>query len=146
MALSASSFWFWDRPSWGQAEVWAVVFLLVPSLLVRRDGRSFLASLINGADNRWSTSKMSVVLWTYGLLFAFLTIILHTRGVGVDKLDVPDQYLLLLAIPAGRGRCRGRHHPVEDPERPAIRKAEGSGATERAGGRRSAGLGRLRQV
>jgi hypothetical protein len=99
--MVASSFWFWDRPSWGEAELWALAFLLVPSLLIRPGGKSFLAGLVTGTDNRWSTSKASVVLWTYGLLFVFIAILLHTRGHGLDQLTLSDQYLLLLGIPAG---------------------------------------------
>lgn len=97
--MIASSYWFWDKPSWGAAEVWALIILLVPSLLIRWKKRSFIASLVNGADNRWSTSKVSVVLWTYGLVFAFLTILLHTRGDGLQHVTLSSQYLLLLGIP-----------------------------------------------
>ena len=42
---------------------------------------------------------MSVVLWTYGLLFALVTILLHTRGQGLNDLKLSDQYLLLLGMP-----------------------------------------------
>ena len=95
-----ASYWFWDKPSWGEAELWALGILLIPSLLIRRGRQSFIASLLTGQDNRWSTSKASVLLWTYGLLFAFITILLHLRGAGLDKLELSDQYLLLLGIPA----------------------------------------------
>ena len=97
--MIASSFWFWDRPSWGQAEVWALAFLLVPSLVIRVEHRSFLAALVTGHDKRWSTSKTSAALWTYGVLFAFITILIHQRGQGLDHLELSDQYLLLLGIP-----------------------------------------------
>jgi hypothetical protein len=96
----ASSFWFWDKPSWGQAEVWALVILLIPSLFLRRGGTRFVAGLLLGKDRRWSTSKASVVLWTYAILFAFIAILLHTRGDGLDDVKLSDQYLLLLGIPA----------------------------------------------
>lgn len=98
--MLASSFWFWDKPSWGQAELWALAFLLIPSLWFRRGGNRFLHGLILGKDNRWSTSKTSAVLWTYGVLFAFTAILLHERG-HLDDLSLNDQYILLLGIPAG---------------------------------------------
>jgi hypothetical protein len=97
--MIASSYWFWAHPSWGTAEVWALLFLLVPSLAFRTEGKSFLSSLVNGADNRWSTSKVSVVLWTYAVVWAFLAILLHTRGQGLGNIKLSSQYLLLLGIP-----------------------------------------------
>ena len=97
--MIASSYWFWAHPSWGAAEVWALLFLLVPSLAFRTEGKSFLSSLVNGADNRWSTSKVSVVMWTYAVVWAFLAILLHTRGHGLDNIKLSSQYLLLLGIP-----------------------------------------------
>jgi hypothetical protein len=97
--MVASSYWFWAHPSWGAAEVWALLFLLVPSLAFRTEGRSFLSSLVNGADNRWSTSKVSVVLWTYAVVWALLAVLLHTRGQGLGHIKLSSQYLLLLGIP-----------------------------------------------
>jgi len=96
----ASSFWFWDKPSWGEAELWALAFLLIPSFFLRRGGSRFIAGLILGKDNRWSTSKASVALWTYAVLFAFIAILLHTRGQGLNDIELSDQYLLLLGIPS----------------------------------------------
>jgi hypothetical protein len=98
--MFASSFWFWDKPSWGEAELWALAFLLIPSLLVRRGGSRFLTGLLLGKDRRWSTSKASVALWTYAILFAFIAILLHTRGSGLNDIKLSDQYLLLIGIPA----------------------------------------------
>jgi hypothetical protein len=95
----ASSYWFWSHPSWGAAEVWALLLLLVPSLAFRTDGTSFLSSLVNGADNRWSTSKVSVVLWTYAVVWAFVVVLLHTHGHGLGNAKLSSQYLLLLGIP-----------------------------------------------
>ena len=97
----ASSFWFWDKPSWGEAELWALLFVLVPSFFIRVGGQRLIVGLILGKDNRWSTSKFTVVLWTYAVLFAFVAILLHTRGRGLDNISLTDQYLLLLGIPAG---------------------------------------------
>lgn len=98
--MIASSFWFWDKPSWGEAELWALAFLLIPSYFARRRGLSFMGSLVLGKDLRWSTSKASVILWTYAVLWAFVTILLHTRGSGLDNIELSDQYLLLLGIPS----------------------------------------------
>lgn len=106
-ALIASSAWFWDKPSWGEAEVWAIAFLLLPSVVsfflvrvLKRPRGHFFISLINGLDGRWSTSKAGYLFWTYALLFAFLSILFHTRGEGLDDLELSEQYLLLLGIPA----------------------------------------------
>jgi hypothetical protein len=97
----ASSFFFWDKPSWGEAELWALLFLFIPSFFVRRGGQRLVVGLILGRDGRWSTSKFAVVLWTYAVLFAFIAILLHTRGRGLDNIELADQYLALLGIPAG---------------------------------------------
>ena len=98
--MIASSYWFWDRPSWGWAEFWALLVVLAIAFAIRSNGTSFFYSLVLGYDKRWSTSKASAVLWTFGLFFAFLTIALHTRGHGLDHLKLDQQYLLLLGIPA----------------------------------------------
>jgi hypothetical protein len=103
--IVASSFWFWDQPSWGWAEVWALLALVLVSValsaLIRPPEKYFSIALINGHDNRWSTSKASAALWTFGLIFAFVTILIHTRGDGLDDLKLSNQYLALLGIPAG---------------------------------------------
>jgi hypothetical protein len=106
--ILASSFWFWDKPSWGWAEVWALLAIVLVSVILSRlikppenSEKSFAFALINGMDNRWSTSKASVALWTFGVLFAFLAILIHTRGDGLDNLKLSSQYLALLGIPAG---------------------------------------------
>lgn len=103
--ILASSFWFWDKPSWGWAEVWALLAIALVSValsaLIRPPERFFSFALINGTDNRWSTSKASVALWTFALIFAFLAILFHTRGDGLDNLKLSSQYLALIGIPAG---------------------------------------------
>ena len=103
--ILASSFWFWDKPSWGWAEVWALLAIVLVSValsaLIQPKEKYFAFALINGFDNRWSTSKASVVLWTFGVIFAFLAILIHTRGDGLDNLKLSSQYLALLGIPAG---------------------------------------------
>jgi len=126
-----ANYWFWDHPDWGWAEVWALAFLLIPSFAVQvtkelpsnmtgtkvTAKQPFFLALINGTDNRWSTSKASVVLWTYGVLFAFVAILLHTRGHGLDNLKLSDQYLLLLGIPtaAAVGAKAITQSKVKDP-------------------------------
>lgn len=106
--ILASSFWFWDKPSWGWAEVWALLAIVLVSVILSRlikppenSEKSFALALINGMDNRWSTSKASVALWTFAVIFAFLAILIHTRGDGLDNLKLSNQYLALLGIPAG---------------------------------------------
>ena len=39
------------------------------------------------------------MLWTYAVVWAFLAILLHTRGQGLDNIKLSSQYLLLLGIP-----------------------------------------------
>ena len=103
-----ASIWFWDSPSWGWSEAWAVAFLLAPSIVSflavrvgdKKNARFFLA-LINGKDGRWSTSKAGYLLWTYAIAFAFLAILVHDQGRGFEGIDLNDQYLLLLGVPAG---------------------------------------------
>lgn len=64
----------------------------------------FLRSLIVGQDGRWSTSKLQAVLWTGALLFALLAILIAKEILGarlpeLARLDLPDQYYLLLGGP-----------------------------------------------
>jgi len=103
-----ASIWFWDSPSWGWSEAWAVGFLLLPSIVSffavrvgRKKNARFLLALINGKDERWSTSKAGYLLWTYAIAFAFLAILIHDQGQGLEDIDLNDQYLLLLGVPAG---------------------------------------------
>ena len=114
MAVAAQHVWFWQTPSWNWAEIWALVVLLVITFFPvrvptkrreRNGGRGatklapLFASLVNGKDGRWSTSKTSTVLWTYAVWFAFLTILLHTNGKGLEHAIVKQQYLVLLGVP-----------------------------------------------
>lgn len=107
MLTAASHVWFWQTPTWGWAEFWALVIVLLPSALafvakhvLGRSDAHFFLGLVNGRDGRWSTSKTSVLLWTYSLWFAFLTILLHTNGAGLHGSVLRPQYLALLGIPA----------------------------------------------
>jgi IPT/TIG domain len=112
--LAAAHALFWQTPSWNWAEFWALLVLLGVSLFPIRvpKKRSELngsngatkwgvvfVSLVNGKDGRWSTSKTSAVLWTYAVWFAFLTILLHTNGKGLEHAILKQQYLVLLGVP-----------------------------------------------
>ncbi len=109
MLATASHLWPWQTPSYNWAELWALLVLIAVSLLPIRvtnpDGsktvlRLFVA-LVNGTDGRWSTSKTSAVLWTYAVWFAFLTILLHTNGKGLEHTILEQQYLVLMGVPVG---------------------------------------------
>jgi hypothetical protein len=112
--VAAGHVWFWQTPSWNWAEVWALVVVLAISLIPvavpkkRRETSGpgddtkttvLFVSLVNGTDGRWSTSKTSTVLWTYAVWFAFLTILLHTNGEGLEHAILKQQYLVLLGVP-----------------------------------------------
>jgi hypothetical protein len=114
LAAAQEHVWFWQTPSWNWAEIWALVVLLaitffpvrVPTKRRERNGgggatkwAALFASLVNGKDGRWSTSKTSTVLWTYAVWFAFLTILLHTNGKDLEHAIVKQQYLVLLGVP-----------------------------------------------
>jgi hypothetical protein len=105
--------WFWQTPSWNWSELWALLVILVVSVIpvpvprkrsevsggqVMKTAPLFVA-LVNGRDGRWSTSKTSAVLWTYAVWFAFLTILLHTNGKGLEHAVLKQQYLVLMGIP-----------------------------------------------
>jgi hypothetical protein len=106
---SASHIWFWQTPSYNWAELWALLVLLIVSILPVRvtnpDGTTttvtLFVALVNGTDGRWSTSKTSAVLWTYAVWFAFVTILLHTNGKGLDHEILEQQYLVLMGVPVG---------------------------------------------
>ena len=123
---------FWARPSWEWSYIWAVVVLALPSvglaLVNWRDDdapkRRWLLGLVQGADNRWSTSKTAIVLWTYALWWALLAVLIHTHGSGFADQTLKSQYLLLLGIPtttavAARSTQKGRkltakpHHEID---------------------------------
>lgn len=112
--LGTMHVWFWQTPSWNWAELWSLVFLLpftaFPIDVAKKPGaggaagkqRTIVAiGLVNGRDGRWSTSKTTMLLWTYSVWFAFVTILLHTNGAGLEHAVLQQQYLALLGIPAG---------------------------------------------
>jgi hypothetical protein len=110
---SSMHVWFWQTPSWNWAEFWALVVLLpfvawpvkVPKR-VQPGGapatRHTIAAiaLANGKDGRWSTSRTTMLLWTYSVWFAFVAILLHTNGAGIADAVLKQQYLILLGVPA----------------------------------------------
>jgi hypothetical protein len=112
--VAASHLWFWQTPSWNWSEVWALLVLLAVSIIpvsVPKKRREIsgttnatktaplFVALVNGKDGRWSTSKTNAVLWTYAVWFAFLSILLHTNGKGLDHAVLKQQYLVLLGFP-----------------------------------------------
>jgi hypothetical protein len=91
--------------SWATARLVAavvvVVALIVIWVLAKFAGRvgSGSGGILNGVDNRWSTSKVSMALWTVAVLWAFVTILVRYRGTAVPH-TVPAAYFALLGIPA----------------------------------------------
>jgi hypothetical protein len=53
---------------------------------------------VNGIDNRWSTSRLAMVIWTYAVLFAFVVLLIR-YGTRVFPGTLQDEYLVLLGIP-----------------------------------------------
>ena len=107
---------FWARPSWEWSYIWAVVVLALPSVgLWFMNWRSEdspsgagCSGLVQGADNRWSTSKTAIVLWTYALWWALLAVLIHTHGSGFADQTLKAQYLLLMGIPTTLPSRRSR--------------------------------------
>jgi hypothetical protein len=104
--------WFWQRPGWHWAYVWATFFLLLPTLLAllawfvsatafpRTVHPRPFVDFISGVDGRWSTSKSGVLLWTGAVWFAFLAILFETHGDGLQHAVLRGEYLVVLGIPA----------------------------------------------
>jgi hypothetical protein len=63
------------------------------------DKRRGLLALLVGADNRVSTSKLQVLMWTYAIAFVLLAIVWEGRADDVLKHGLETQYLFLLGIP-----------------------------------------------
>lgn len=111
--LATSNFWFWETPSWGWCQAWALLALLLVSIIPvpvpRKRGEvqqgpatkraPFFVTLVNGTDGRWSTSKTNAVLWTYAVWYAFIAILVHTGGTGLDHTVLKQQYLVLIGFP-----------------------------------------------
>jgi hypothetical protein len=90
--------------SWGVAQrdalaiVVVVMALLIGfAMLAPRRGAS--GGVVNGVDNRWSTSKLSMFLWTFAILWAFTAVLVRYGGSAVPG-SVPAEYFALLGIPA----------------------------------------------
>jgi hypothetical protein len=76
---------------------------------VRRQRGAYFRMLYVGQDGRWSTSKLQALLWTYAILFAFISLFvadqlgLRIEGegdtIGFGNLDFRDEYLILLGGP-----------------------------------------------
>src|SRR3954454_2135187 len=92
-----------DYTAWGTSRLWAAVIVAVAIGLLmglsafarnrlRGGDETPRGGWFNGADNRWSTSKVSIVLWTIALLWAFVTLLIRYKGAAVPE-SVPATYL-----------------------------------------------------
>jgi hypothetical protein len=98
-----------DFTAWGTARLWAAVIVGAAVLLLmgltayvrkrRKQHGPPRGGWFNGADNRWSTSKVAIVLWTIALLWAFVALLIRYKGAAVPE-SVPAAYLALLGIPS----------------------------------------------
>jgi hypothetical protein len=119
---------FTTYSSWGDSRLYAlgVVALMLLAVLAaarfRRGDGARVGGLVNGLDNRWSTSKVSVLLWTGAILWAFLTVLFRYWATAVPA-DVPAEYFALLGIPAAgalgakavTSNAKGTKEPLDDP-------------------------------
>jgi|SRR5215211_7587883 len=109
-----------QEPPWGEGEYWllhVVALLVVLGVIVtiylfrRREDKSADSKIgiwsafgVVGKDNRVSTSKLQVMMWTVFVPAALLSIVLHAwrdlweLGQGIS---VPADYLFLLGFPIG---------------------------------------------
>ncbi len=92
---------------WRRAETGAALILFFLALILAKaiwtvrgtTPPDVRGGIVNGLDNRWSTSKVSVVIWTFAVLFAFLTLLI-LYGTRVFPGSLQNEYLALLGIPA----------------------------------------------
>jgi hypothetical protein len=94
--------WSWSSSEWLAAALLiagTVAIVLLHRLARKGAVEAAQGGAINGIDNRWSTSKMTVVVWSYAVLFVFLVLLFrfHSR---VFPGTLQDEYLVLLGIPA----------------------------------------------
>jgi len=75
------------------------LFAMWASQAKKDDKRRGLLSLLVGVDNRVSTSKLQLLMWTYAIAFVLLAIVLEGRADDVLKSGLETQYLFLLGIP-----------------------------------------------
>ncbi len=91
--------------SWGTARWIAIGIVLVAFVLIWLVGKYAprlgprYGGLFNGLDNRWSTSKVSIALWTIAVLWAFVTLLIRYGSSAVPQ-TVPGAYFALLGIPS----------------------------------------------
>jgi hypothetical protein len=64
-------------------------------------GLGALPSLVVGKDGRWSTSKTTFVLWTYGVLYMLLSMLVEGTFVKFTHQVTQGAYLVLLGFPVG---------------------------------------------
>jgi hypothetical protein len=86
-----------------------------PGAKVRQQGGVWLRTLVVGVDGRWSTSKAQALMWTYIVVFIFLSLLfgIVTLGIALDAaavadgvtgrdfsdIDLPEPYYILLGGP-----------------------------------------------
>src|SRR5215208_4590145 len=102
-----------QNPPWSKWEYWLLHFagllvvlavLWIMHLFLKRGGGIGIWSAVVGKDNRVSTSKLQVALWTVSVPAALLSIVAHAwrdlweLGQGIS---VPYDYLFLLGFPIG---------------------------------------------
>lgn len=106
VTATAASWWIWNHPTWSQAEIWAVVILLLPSFVCLVANQlfhkqwHFCSRLVTGEDGRWSTSKAGYLLWTYAFLFAGLATLIEAHHTDAFFGGLRVEYLVVLGIPA----------------------------------------------
>jgi hypothetical protein len=73
-----------------------------------KSDRRGIAGLVVGVDGRTSTSKLQVLLWTYGFAWAIVALLIGSIDAGLtdgwNKLvngGLKEEYLLLLGLPTG---------------------------------------------
>jgi hypothetical protein len=68
-------------------------------------GGQYFRGLLIGADNRWSTSKLQALMWTYAVLFGLLSLVLalaygDSSGFDAQKASgLQEEYFVLLGGP-----------------------------------------------
>src|SRR4051812_6064377 len=60
-----------------------------------------LQALVIGADNRWSTSKVTALAWTYALLYAAIALLIDGLADQFLTQALDGTYVALLGFPYG---------------------------------------------
>jgi hypothetical protein len=97
--MSVTTYLSWEDARWIALGIVIVVLGLGAAICVVARDIPKRGGLLNGTDNRWSTSKVSMLLWTLAVLWAFLTLLLRFGGTAIAK-SVPASYFALLGIPS----------------------------------------------